>query len=266
MTQEVQQEVTAPAAPVATVETQTPPVETPSETGTRISEEGGNKLDINSTDTNTNKDSNKSNTIINKDTLTQVQGFLESAGLVPSDIAKEFTSKGELSIESMTKLVEKHGESVAGLIVGQLKGLHEKSMAQAQERDAQVFTQVEEAFKGVTEQTGEETWKELATWAKANVPNEARAELNGMLSKGGLQAKLAVDYLISTFKSSEEYSQPAELLGADKVSASFGSGPLSKLDYQRELDVLLTKGHDYNTSPEIRKLDQRRTKGIALGM
>lgn len=264
MTQEAQPAVTAPAASVAPVETQTPPVETPSETGTRISEEGGGKLDINST--NTNKDSIKDSTIINKDTLTQVQGFLESAGLVPSEIAKEFTGKGELSIESMAKLVEKHGESVAGLIVGQLKGLHEKSMAQAKERDSQVFTQVEEAFKGITEQGGEETWQELATWAKTNVPNEARSELNGMLAKGGLQAKLAVDYLISTFKSSESFSQPAELLGADKVSASFGSGPLSKTEYQKELDVLLAKGHDYNTSPEIRKLDQRRMKGMSIGM
>lgn len=263
MTQEVQTVV--PAAPV---ETQTQQVETPSETGTRISEEGNSSnLDTsNSTDKSINKDTNKSDTIINKDTLIQVQGFLESAGLVPSDIAKEFTTNGELSIESMSKLVEKHGESVAGLIVGQLKGLHEKSMAQAQERDAKVFSQVEEAFKGVTDQTGEETWQELATWAKANVPKESRSELNAMLAKGGLQAQLAVDYLINTFKASESYSQPAELLGADKVSASFGSTPLSKADYQRELDVLLAKGHDYNTSPEIRKLDQRRVKGMSLGM
>lgn len=258
----------------ATVETSTQPEQTPVET-TKTELPQGEQSGTRNTDDVEKVESQqpekdvktKESVPVSKDTLSKVQTFLEDAGLQPSKVAKEFSENGgELSIESMKALVDKHGEAVASLIVGQLQGLHEKSVKQAKERDEAVFTQVAEAFQGITEQSGEETWKELAGWAKANVPNEERSELNALLAKGGLTAKLAVGYLVDAFKNSQDFQQPAELLKADNVSSEFGVRPLSKAEYTKELNVLLAKGHDYNTSPEIRALQVRRQKGLQRGM
>jgi len=205
--------------------------------------------------------------VTSKESLNKVQDFLTDAGLKPSDIAKEFTTNnGELSIASMKKLVDKHGEAVASLIVGQLKGIHKENVAKAEARDKAIFGQIEEAFKGVTEQTGSETWNELAGWAKTNMAKEERSEMNKMLEQGGLAAKLAVDYLVSTFKSSDAFQQPAELLESDNTAKDFGVRPLTKAEYTKELNVLLAKGEDYNTSPNVRALQARRQRGIERGM
>lgn len=251
---------------VAPVETGQTPVTTTtptSEPTTRIESEESNSTNVsNNNSNNINKD-----TITNtKDTNTQVTKFLDDAGLNSESVIKEFVDDGELSVDSMKALVEKHGEAVASLIVDKLKGLHEQSVKAATDRDQAVFKQVEEAFKGLTDQTGEKTWEELSGWAKENVPNAERAELNSMLQGGSLQAKLAIDYLVSTFKKSDAFSQPAELLDTDNVSADYGLKPLSRTEYLRELDVLLAKGHDYNTSPEIRQLEARRQKGMSRGI
>jgi hypothetical protein len=262
---------TATQAPVETGQTQVTPVEQTSEPTTRIDNVESNSTNV--SNNNTNKDINNSNTIkdtkepiVTKDTNTQVNQFLTDAGLQSDKVVQEMVDSGELSIDSMKALVEKHGEAVATLIVDKLKGLHEQSVKAATERDQAVFKQVEEAFKGLTDQTGEQTWEELSGWAKANVPNAERAELNAMLQGGSLQAKLAIDYLVNTFKKSDAFSQPAELLGAESVSEDYGLKPLSRNEYLRELNVLLAKGHDYNTSPEIRQLEARRQKGMSRGI
>lgn len=251
---------------VAPVETGQTPVETTtptSEPTTRIESEESNSTNVSNNNSN---NINKDNITNTKDTNTQVTKFLDDAGLNSESVIKEFVDDGELSVDSMKALVEKHGEAVASLIVDKLKGLHKQSVEAAEERDQAVFKQVEEAFKGLTDQTGEKTWEELSGWAKENVPNEERAELNRMLQGGSLQAKLAIDYLVSTFKKSDAFSQPAELLDTDNVSEEYGLKPLSRTEYLRELDVLLAKGHDYNTSPEIRQLEARRQKGMSRGI
>lgn len=246
--------------------------QTPSTTTVETNPEGqsatrNTNVDVETTESNSVETKSKEPVPLGKDTLSKVQTFLEDAGLKASQVAKEFTeNNGELSIASMKALVEKHGEAVASLIVGQLQGLHKESVKAAQERDQAVFSQVEEAFKGITEQKGEETWNELATWAKTNVPTPERNELNSLLAKGGLSAKLAVSYLVDTFKNSQDFSQSAELLNADNVSSEYGVRPLSKAEYTKELNVLLAKGHDYNTSPEVKALQVRRQKGLQRGM
>lgn len=250
---------TETVTPVETPQEQVTPVTPASEPTTRIESEESNS-------TNVSNNINKDNITNTKDTNTQVTKFLDDAGLNSESVIKEFVDDGELSVDSMKALVEKHGEAVASLIIDKLKGLHEQSVKAAEARDQAVFKQVEEAFKGLTDQTGEKTWEELSGWAKENVPNEERAELNRMLQGGSLQAKLAIDYLVNTFKKSDAFSQPAELLDTDNVSEDYGLKPLSRNEYLRELDVLLAKGHDYNTSPEIRQLEARRQKGMSRGI
>jgi hypothetical protein len=198
---------------------------------------------------------------------TKVQPFLESAGLVPSEVALEVTAAGgEVSIEIMAKLVEKHGEGVAGLIKDQLSALHVSNVTSAKAADNKMFSQVEEAFKGVTEQSGADTFKELATWAKVNLTVAERTEFNGLLKQGGKAAELAIGSLVTSFKGSDAFvAQPAKLLTADNTASSPTSQPLDKAGYSRELRKLMDAGHNYETSPEIATLNARRTKSINRG-
>lgn len=197
----------------------------------------------------------------------QVRPFLEDAGLTPSEVATAVTeANGEVSIEIMKKLVEKHGEGVAGLIKDKLGNLHKSNVTAAKAADNKVFNQVQEAFKGITDQTGADTFKELATWAKTNVPVADREEINGLLRQGGKAAELAIDSLIQSFKKSDSFiSQPAKLVAGESSVTEYGSKPLDKAGYNRELRKLMDNGHNYDTSPEIAQLNSRRSKSIARG-
>ena len=147
-----------------------------------------------------------------------------------------------------------------------LKGIHKARKAESEAADNAIFDRVSEAFQGTTDQSGKETFEELSTWAKDNVSAEDRKEINALLRKGGLAAKLAIDSLVETFKASDSFiSQPAELLQGDDTSSEYGGKPLDKIGYDRELRKLLGQGHDYDTSPEIASLNTRRMKAINRG-
>ena len=199
-----------------------------------------------------------------KSKLSQVTELVEKAGLDIVDLAKYAKENdGEVSLEDLVKLKETHGDAIASLLVDQIKGIHDTNKAAATKKDQEVYDQVAEAFKDVTEQSGEETWKELATWSKENVSDSHRAELNNLLAMGGLATKLAVQELTSAFKESQgtQEFQEVDLMEADRLSGS-NIQPISKSDYNRELNALLDKGHVYGESSEIAKLDARRSKTL----
>lgn len=205
--------------------------------------------------------------VVDKSKLSRVSGLVEAAGLTMKEVAEYAKSNdGKVDFDTHVALVEKHGEAVADLIVEQIKGIHTERSAEASKRDQAVFDQVAEAFEGITTQTGEETWKELAGWAKENVSDEHRAEINKLLAQGGFAAKLAVQELTTAFKEAQgnREFQDAELLEAD-VPAKGDNGLITKSDYNRELNKLLSAGHVYGESSEIKKLDTRRTKSIHSG-
>lgn len=195
----------------------------------------------------------------------QVEGMLKAAGLKVSDvIAQVAADSGELSPAAMKALAEKHGEGMAMLLAGTIKGIYENNKVATAAKDKVVFDQVQEAFKGVTEQSGAETWKELAGWAKENIPTEERTEINKLLALGGFSAKLAVDALITRFKSTN-IGQEAELVTADAVSNAGSMTPLGRDEYSAELRTLMSKGLSYE-SREVQNLQQRRQLGIKRGM
>ena len=195
----------------------------------------------------------------------QVEGMITAAGLDVDALSKGVADTGKISPAEYMKLVEKYGEGTAGLIANQIDGIMQDGKARAEANDNAVYDHVAAAFEGVTEQTGEESWNELAGWAKTNVPDAERGEINEMLSLGGIAAKLAVGELVSRFQGSDTYTQPAQLEAAGgTASASAGAG-IDKATYSRQLDALMAKGHDYNTSPEIAALQRKRTKALKRG-
>lgn len=199
----------------------------------------------------------------------QIETLVKDAGLDPADVAKAVTeSKGEVSPALMKSLVEKHGEAVAALIANNLKTFHDANVAQANKRDTGIYDEVAEQLKGVTEQSGKESWNELATWAKTNIGNTERSEINDMLAKGGLSAKAAIKEITTRFLEANKVpaTQEAELMGGDHVPTANVGAPLSKSDYSREMRTLTEKGHIYGASSEMEALDNRRLAGRARGM
>ena len=273
---------TPPATPEGT-NTVTPPVESPNENWQNDTslDDNGNPIvadvpadvpndvpaDTGDTPTDVPADTDATPNIQSElaTTSTELTGFFKDAGLDLKDVAKQVTTDGTLSIDAFKKLVDKHGESVAGLIKDKVMNMHEKSQALVKSRDEAVFTQVQDAFKDTTDQDGKTTWSELSTWAKTAIPKGERAEINALLKQGGIATKLAVSSLINQFKQSDSFVQVEQLEQADGLSDDYKGGSLDKAGYDRELRKLLDAGHDYATSPEIATLDNRRMKTLRRG-
>ena len=209
---------------------------------------------------------------VDKSKLEQVTGLVEQAGLDMVAIAEYAKANdGSVDLDTMVALKEKHGEAIASLISDQIKGIHKERLDEANQRDNEVYDQVKDAFKDITSdpnQTGESMWTELSGWAKDNVSNEHRADINKLLAQGGLAAKLAVQELTTAFKESlgNTEFQEAALLDGDATATSGGGKDISKHEYTTELNRLLKSGHQYGQSREIAALDARRTKSIQRGI
>lgn len=197
----------------------------------------------------------------------QVEKLITEAGLNAQDVARIVTENdGKATPELIKALADKHGDAVASIVAEQLSGFHTANKNKAAQRDQAIYDQVQEAFKGVTEQGGKETWAELAGWAKQNIPNEERKEINKLLAQGGIAAKYAVDDLVSRFKSSESFVQSADLMSGDATPNDYGVKPLSKAEYTMKLRELEAKGHIYGQSQEMAALDKRRMAGMQRGI
>lgn len=197
----------------------------------------------------------------------QVENLIKEAGLTPKEVRDAIEGNdGKVTPELLKALVEKNGELVGKLVADKLEGFHKEAQEKLSNQQTAVYTQVEEAFKGATTQSGKDTWNELSTWAKTNLPNSERNEINQLLAKGGLSAKLAVQELVNQFKGSNSYSQPAKLVEGNNAANSGGVSPMSKTEYTAALRQLEAKGHVYGQSQEMAKLDARRTAGIKRGI
>lgn len=198
----------------------------------------------------------------------QVESLLNDAGLNPQDVTKAIMENGGKLTPALTKqLVEKHGEAVASIVADQLGTFHKASVEKATKRDQEVYNQVQEAFKDVTDQSGDKTWQELSGWAKENIPNDERKEINKLLQQGGIAARYAINDLVNRFKSSDSFVQAAELVNGDNFSNdNSGLTPLSKAEYTQKFRELESKGHVYGQSKELDKLDRQRMAGLSRGL
>ena len=240
------------------------------------------EVDTNNNNTNTinkgNDNTNNDNTIPTDNKVEEtkpvadgdkLRNLLVEAKLDVAEVGKAIReNSGKVDLDTALALKEQHGAEIAGLIINQLEHAAGALQAKQEARDQEVYAQVAEAFKDVTQQSGEETWKELAAWSKDNVSNENRAEINKLLQQGGLGAKLAVQDLVAAFKESQDAQevQPAQLLDGDGVKNTVVGGTLTKAEYTKQLQELMNNGHDYNTSPQVAELNKRRMLSMRQGI
>jgi hypothetical protein len=194
----------------------------------------------------------------------QLSNFVTDAGFDISDVDTYLDEHGVLPQEVLDALTEKHGEAVANIIASQTEQMMDAQRVEAQAQDKKMFDHLQETFKDITEQSGEDTWNELKTWAQTNMP-EQKQEVNAMLAAGGLSTKLALDHMISQFRGADDFGQPADLLAGDNFADDMKVAPLSKEAYNTQLNALLSKGHRYE-SPEVARLQRQRMKAMQRGM
>ena len=196
----------------------------------------------------------------------QVDDLLEAAELSPSKAREAIKgNNGDMTPEIYQALVAKHGEGLAGLLASQMTAAYKEAVDRGNAQQKEVYDFVAEQFKGVTEQSGEESWKELDAWAKDNIDLEKRKELNKIIAQGGMIAKLAVQELVNTFKKSGDFTQEMVGLEGDSTPPTGGGEPLSRAAYGSELDKLLNAGESYD-SPKVKALQARRTRGMKAGI
>lgn len=196
----------------------------------------------------------------------QVGTMLTDAGVDPIKARDAITANGgQCTPEIFAALQAKHGEGMASLLAGQMTKLHEAGVAKGNAQDQAVYTQVEAAFKGITEQSGKETWAELSGWAKENIDNDQRKALNAAIAQGGFVAQLAVQELVNAFQQSGDYGQEMIGLEGDNVPNAPKGGDLTRFEYTEELDKLLNAGHAYD-SPQVKTLQARRTRSAQRGI
>ena len=191
----------------------------------------------------------------------QVAGMLSDAGVDPVLARDAITAnQGNVTPEIYAALSAKHGEGMASLLVGQMKQLHTDGVNAGNTADQAVYDQVAESFKGVTEQSGKETFAELKTWASTNIGDADRKELNAAIQQGGLVAKLAIQELTNMFQQSGDYGQEMIGIAGDNLPSAPAGGDLTAREYSAALDALSDKGHIYGESREMADLDRRRTR------
>ncbi|CAM0009563.1 head scaffolding protein [Vibrio phage K436] len=199
------------------------------------------------------------------DARQQVEGFLKTAGLSAAQVEQEFGALGTLTESSMKALVDKHGKATTNLLVQEMNRIAEGAKQQAAALETMQHNMVKEAFAGVTEQSGEDTWKELVGWARDNVDQQTRASINAMLKQGGFQAEQAIGFLVTQFKSKNGMEQTGQLVNGDNNQGGGQQGAdLTRSEYAKQLDGLVQK-HGYN-SPEVNALNARREAAAKRGI
>jgi hypothetical protein len=114
-----------------------------------------------------------------------------------------------------------------------------------------------------------ERWGEVQRWASANAEPQEKTAINAALSAGGLQAKLAMEYLVQCYDKSTGSSRDPKAAVQKGAAAKPGSGakPLTAGEYSKAVQELSRslKGRDVEGHPEYRALQQRRLASQRAG-
>lgn len=159
-----------------------------------------------------------------------VQSAIHEKGLAPDKYAQEFSEKGAVSPESRAELVAAMGEAQVAIIEnGMSTELGKVRSAQSASTKA-VLDSI-----GLPGFEGQAAFDTIAAWSAGNVTPEEQQEYNAMLSKGGMQANLAIKALKERYMADPSYTVPATLVTGTAVPALQGPELISRTTYTAEL-------------------------------
>lgn len=188
--------------------------------------------------------------------LTMALGFIGKLGIRPDSPELQAALKGDFNF--LKAKLASMGAKATGW--EQYVKLGEDSYT----KHVDTTAKSQAATRATVEQVagGPEQWKAVEDWARANADDSEKAELNAAFKAGGLQAKMAANYLVSMYQTaSGTVKVPQEAAGAVPANGGgFGAGaPMSPADFQKAVAVLTrTKGMAAMTSPEYDALVARR--------
>ena len=191
----------------------------------------------------------------------QVQVFLDKAGIQTAQVEQEIIAFGKLTDGTFKALVDKHGQATANLVANQISSIAASRTAVAGAAEKTILDTVQTSLADLTQQPAQESWTELKQWAGTNIDVDSRAELNSMMKQGGMQAKMAVEYIVGAYRKGNNVASPAALVDGEQTPAP--GAPLDRKTYLRELDKAMIEFGEH--SPQVQQLNARRTAALANG-
>lgn len=204
------------------------------------------------------------------DAHAQTKAYLDAAGVSHSQVEQELKATGTLSAATKQALVASHGESTTNLLVNSINTSFQSAKATADTLVTERHNYVAEAFKGVTEQSGDKTFNELVGWWQETDPAtgqtrldaNTKRELNKMLAAGGMQANMALDHLINGFRAGGmQQEQAAPIVGNNNSGLGGDSAFLDATAYANQYHDIMNK--EGPNSPKLRALDAQRSRSMA---
>ena len=184
-----------------------------------------------------------------------MQDALHEKGIDHSKYSQEIANGGKITPESRAELVGKLGEAQVKLMEhGVTEELSRIKTSQAVEAQ-KVYDAV--ALPGFTD--GKAGFEVLVDWSKTDLTDEERASYNSMLSKGGVQANLAVKAIKERYMSDPNYTTPANLVTGDLPAGAVGVELISRSTYVTEL----RKAENARDKATVLKLNERAKHTMA---
>lgn len=188
--------------------------------------------------------------------LDMALGFIGKLGIGPAHATVQAARQGDFSF------LKAHLAGMGTKATGweQYVALAERAYSTANENANKNAT----ATKAIVEEAvgGAEAWTQIQSWAKANAEPEERAQINGMLSQGGLQARAAAILLSQLYSQAHDtVKEPANPVRGNQSNATAAStGPLNPDQYKAALKELTARigAHRISQSPEYSELQARR--------
>ncbi len=185
-------------------------------------------------------------------TLDYVLGYIGEQGLDYDNPAVQAALSGDFAQLEVELL--KKGAVGADKIIA----LAQRSFEQFQEQETARNAETGQALIEIA--GGEEQWEEVVTWARENAEPEEKEEINALLQKGGISAKIAAQFLVTSFRASQgtEFEGKPAASPSAAAPASSPTGPISRVEFAKESEKLYRQfGNDYQSRPEYRALAQR---------
>lgn len=194
----------------------------------------------------------------------------EPTGDVGLDLALEFVGKAGIASDHPAMVAAATGDFSILKATLAAKGVPgwEQFVALGEQSYKKTAEQTEAKSKALREAVhkeagGPEEWGAIQKWAGSNATQEEKAEINGLLNQGGLQAKLAVRYLVDAYAKANNVTQNPKDPTANASRGgvpSASDAPLSPRDYAEAVRSLNNKLNGrLEGSREYEQLQRRRS-------
>lgn len=195
-------------------------------------------------------------------------------GGIPAPAVVEYAPTGDAALDLALEYVGRQGlgpdsEEVKAASAGDFSKLRAKLGAEGERHIAlaeQVFQRKAEATKAAEAKTlseihgavgGEANWQAIVTWAAAEATAEQKAEINKVISQGGLPAQLLAQALAREYNAKAPKVGKSALKPGASAAPAGSEAPLSRAEYIKALANIRHTVTNWEQSPQYRALNAK---------